>query len=309
MSVRVYSPFGGRVTDVIAQPGQRVEAGAVLARIASSDYARAESDAHKAASKLRLAERTLARVRDLQEHGAAALKELEAAEAEHAAAKSEDQRARARLATYGNPGDAVDGSFALRAPIAGVVVERSLSPGQEVRNDQIMAGTPQLAAPLFTITDPKRLWVVIDASEHDAQQLHPGDPFSVLLHLDHGVARAGRIEMVSDFLDPVSRTVRARGSVDNPDPTLRAEMLVTVDVAPANAAPVPEVPVAAVLLEGDRHYLYVAGAPGQFERREVGLGTQDGDWLPVVSGLAGGSRVVSEGAILLEKIYQDHARS
>src|SRR5262249_60679254 len=131
VSVRVYSAFSGRVTDVIVQPGDRVESGAVLARIASSDYARAEADAHKAASKLRLGERTLARVRDLQEHGAAAMKELEVAEAEYAAAGSEDERARARLSAYGDPGGAVDGSFALRAPIAGVVVERNLGPGQE----------------------------------------------------------------------------------------------------------------------------------------------------------------------------------
>src|SRR5262249_43452162 len=197
VSVRMYSAFSGRVTEVLAQPGQRVASGAILARIASSEYAKAESDAHKAASKLRLAERTLARVRDLEEHGAAAMKELEVAEAERAAAASEDQRARAGLAAYGDPGNAVDGSFALRAPIAGVVVERNLSPGQEVRNDQIMAGTPQLAAPLFTITDPSRLWVLIDASEHDASQLQPGDPFSVQLYLDHGAARAGRIETVS----------------------------------------------------------------------------------------------------------------
>ena len=68
------------------------------------------------------------------------------------------------------------------------------------------------------------------------------------------------------------------------------------------SAPVPEVPAAAVLLEGDRHFLYVASTPGQFERREVALGAQHGDWLPVVSGLEGGNRVVSDGAILLEKV-------
>jgi membrane fusion protein, heavy metal efflux system len=138
ISVRVDAPFGGRVADVAVAPGQRVDRGAVLARIASSDYAQAESDERKAASGLRLAERTLTRVRDLQEHGAAALKELEAAEAEHAAARSEDQRARARLAAYGNPGTTVDGSFALRAPIGGGGGERNLSPGQEVRNDGLL---------------------------------------------------------------------------------------------------------------------------------------------------------------------------
>ena len=97
-TVRVYSPFAGRVTRIEVEPGQRVEAGAVLAHIVSSDYGEAEADARKSASDLRLAERTLTRVRDLFEHGAAARKDLDAAEADQARARSEAQRAAARLA-------------------------------------------------------------------------------------------------------------------------------------------------------------------------------------------------------------------
>src|SRR5215468_2189499 len=164
-TVRVYSPFGGRVTQVTVEPGQRVERGDVLARIASAEFGEAEADARKTASDLRLAERTLVRVRDLNEHGAAAKKDLEAAEADQARAHAESERANARLAAYGESSPTVDGSFALRTPIAGVVVERNLSPGQEVRADQFLAGSPQLAAPLFTVTDPTRLWALFDVSE------------------------------------------------------------------------------------------------------------------------------------------------
>jgi multidrug efflux pump subunit AcrA (membrane-fusion protein) len=64
-TVRVYSPFGGRVTQIVAEPGQVVAKGDVLARLASSDFGQAEADAKKAASDLRLAERTLVRERDL----------------------------------------------------------------------------------------------------------------------------------------------------------------------------------------------------------------------------------------------------
>jgi len=309
VTVGVYPAFSGRVTQVIAEPGQRVEAGAVLARIESADYAQVEEDAAKAVSDRRLAERSLARVRDLEEHGAAARKDLEAAEADLAHARAESERTASRLAAYGDPGTAIDGSYALRAPIAGVVVERNLGPGQELRADQFLAGTPQLAVPLFTITDPTRLWVMIDASEHDAPHLHPGDPFSLRLHVGSAEGRSGRIEAVSDFLDPVTRTVRVRGSLENPEPRLRAEMLVGVDVEPRDAEPVPEVPATAVLLQGERHYLYVEDGPGRFERREVALGPEQGDWLRVLHGLDGGRRVVTAGAILLEQIYQDHLGS
>ena len=308
-TVRVYSPFAGRVTRIEVEPGQRVEAGTVLARIASSDYGEAEADARKSASELRLAERTLTRVRDLFEHGAAARKDLDAAEADQARARSEAQRAAARLAAYGAEGTSIDGSFALRAPIAGVVVERNLGPGQEVRADQILAGTPQLAAPLVTITDPTRLWVLLDVSEHDAAQLRVGDPLGVRLHLDPSPTVSGRVEAVSEFLDPTTRTVKVRGAVANPERRLRAEMLVTVEVEAADAAVVPEVPATAVFLRGDKHFVYVEQEPGSFERREVAIGPEQGGWLPVLGGLDPKQRVVTEGAILLEKIYQDAAGS
>ncbi|HTY17265.1 MAG TPA: efflux RND transporter periplasmic adaptor subunit [Myxococcota bacterium] len=308
-TVRVYSPFAGRVTRIEVEPGQRVEAGAVLARLASSDYGEAEADARKSASDLRLAERTLVRVRDLFEHGAAARKDLDAAEADQARARSESQRAAARLAAYGAEGTSIDGSFPLRTPIAGVVVERNLGPGQEVRPDQILAGTPQLAAPLFTVTDPTRLWVMLDVSEHDAPHLRAGTPLVVHVHLDPSQAVAGRVEMVSEFLDPTTRTLRVRGALPNADRKLRAEMLVRVDIEPDDQAPVPEVPVAAVFLQGEKHFVYVEEEPGSFERREVAIGPERDGWLPVLSGLEPGRRVVTRGAILLEKIFQDRTAS
>ncbi|HVN36847.1 MAG TPA: efflux RND transporter periplasmic adaptor subunit [Myxococcota bacterium] len=304
-TVRVYSPFAGRVTEVVVEPGARVSRGDILARIASSDFGQAEADARKADSELRLAERTLVRVRDLYEHGAAAQKDLETAEDDQVRARSESERARSRLAAYGADARSVDGSFALRAPIDGIVVERATSRGQEIRNDQMLAGTPQLAAPLFTITDPERLWVVVDVSEHDAPNLHPGDPLRVRLHADPGEMVPGRIEVVSDFFDSATRMLKVRGSLANTDRRLRAEMLVTVELDVPDQAPVAEVPSSAVLLEGEKHYVYVQNAPGTFERREVAIGAERDGWMPVASGVDSGHGVVTRGALLLEQIYKD----
>jgi cobalt-zinc-cadmium efflux system membrane fusion protein len=308
-TVRVYSPFGGRITQIVADPGQVVAKGDVLARLASSDFGQAEADARKAASDLRLAERTLAREHDLYEHGAAARRDLEAAEADQARASAESQWTSARLAAYGEAARSADGSFALRAPLAGTVVERNLAPGQDVRPDQMMAGSEKLAAPLFTITDPTRLWVFMDVSEHDAEKLAVGDPFTVRLHLDPSRTLQGRVELVSPSLDPVTRTVKVRGSLANADGALRAEMLVNVDVATEDDRKVAEVPVAAVLLRGDKHFVFVEDEPGSFERREVAIGHEQEGWLSVTSGLDGDHRVVTQGALLLEKIYQDAAGS
>jgi len=285
-TVRVYSPFGGRITQIVAEPGQVVAKGDVLARLASSDFGQAEADARKAASDLRLAERTLTRERDLYEHGAAARRDLEAAEADEARASAESQWTSARLAAYGEAARSADGSFALRAPIAGTVVERNLAPGQDVRPDQMMAGSEKLAAPMSV-----------------------GDAFAVRLHLDPSRTLRGRVELVSPSLDPVTRTVKVRGSLANADGALRAEMLVNVDVATTDDRKVAEVPVTAVLLRGDKHFVFVEDHPGSYERREVAIGHEQEGWLSVTSGLDADRRVVTQGALLLEKIYQDAAGS
>jgi cobalt-zinc-cadmium efflux system membrane fusion protein len=308
-TVRLYSAFGGRVTRVEAEVGQLVHRGDVLARIASPDYGQAEADAHRAASELRLAERTEARARDLFEHGATSRRELDAAEADLERARTERERTVARLAAYGGSDGAVDGSYALRAPIDGEIVERNLTPGQEVRPDQMLAGTPALTAPLFTLTDPTRLWVVLDVNEHDASLVRAGQTCSVRPHLSEEAPFTGTIESISQFLDPTTRTVKARASLANPGRRLRAEMLVSIEVAPPSEQVVQEVPSKAVFIDGEKHYVFVQAGPGQFERTEVRIGSEHDGLLQIQQGLDSTRPVVSDGALLLEKIYRDHLGS
>ena len=177
--MRVFSPVAGRVDTVLGVLGQPVTAGTPLARIASPDFGQAQADARRAAGDLQLAERSLNRVRELNAHGAAANKDVEAAEADHTRALSEEERAAARLALYGGSDQAIDQMYALKSPIAGVIVEKNINPGQEVRPDQILANAPQLFAPLFVISDPAKLWLQLDVTELQAPSLTPGQPLKV----------------------------------------------------------------------------------------------------------------------------------
>src|SRR5947209_17830928 len=101
VTVRVVTPFGGRVTKILAEVGQTVSKGEPLVTIASADYGQAQADARKAASDFILSERSLNRVRELFDHGAAAQKDLQSAEADFERAQSEKQRTAARMALYG----------------------------------------------------------------------------------------------------------------------------------------------------------------------------------------------------------------
>ena len=310
-TVRVFSPFAGRVAQVLIDQGRTVEAGQTLATIAAPDFGQAQADARRADADLQLAGRTLARQRDLLQHGLVARKDVEAAEADVARAQAEHQRALARLTLYGRGGDTlVDQLFPLRAPIAGQVVERSITPGQEVRPDQMLANAPQLFAPLYVITDPTRLWVMLDVPEQEIGLLREGQPITLRAQAWPGRVFRGRLTLVASAIDPNTRTLKVRGVLDNPDGALKGEMLVTVALADrARPAASIAVPSSAVLLAGEQHVVFVELARGRYERRVIQVGDAHDGVVPVVVGLSPGERVVTGSTLLLEQLFQSTARS
>ena len=303
VTVRVFAPFAGQVVGVQASVGQPVHAGEVLATIASPDFGQAQADARRATTDLAQADRTLARLTDLLQHGVVAQKEIEAAEADAARARAEQQRAVARLKFYGVDSAAAMQLFPLRSQIDGIVVDRTLNAGQEVRPDQMLANAPSLFAPLFVVSDPARLWVQLDLPEGDLEMMQPGTVMTVRTLAWPDRAFPGKVVLVSSSVDSTSHTVKVRGTVDNPARLLRAGMLVTVDV-PDMRRREPTIPSAAVLQVGDKEIVFVEESRGHFRRTEVTVGAQYDGAVPVLSGLKSGDRVVTAGSLLLEQLFQ-----
>ena len=303
ITVRVFSPFGGRVASVLVESGQTIKPGDSLAAIASPDFGQAQTDARRAATDLLQAERNFNRVRELFEHGAAPQKDLQSAEADFERAKSEQERTGARLALYSGSSGAIGQLYQLASPLAGVVVEKNINPGQEVRPDQMLANAPQLFAPLFVVSDPSRLWIQIDANEADLPNLKPGQKFVLTARAFPGREFSGQIKVVSDSLDPTTRTIKVRGSVDNSSRMLKAEMFVNVALPGVEKSGVV-VSAGAVFLRGEKHYLYTEENPGEFLRREVTAGPDHEGKVLIIDGLDAGQRVVTDGSLLLEQLLQ-----
>src|SRR5438093_6371468 len=117
VTTRLFTPFAGRVTKIQVEAGESIEAGAPLVAIASPDFGQAQADARRAATDFALAERTVSRLRELSEHGAAAQKDFQAAEAELERARLEKELKAKRLALYGAAAD-LDQAYILKSPIA-----------------------------------------------------------------------------------------------------------------------------------------------------------------------------------------------
>lgn len=292
---RVYPPFAGRVTAIRADVGQAVKAGAPLALLASPDFGQAQADTARAHADEALARQALARQRELFEAGIAARKELEQAEAEAARARAESARAAARTTLYGG-GAAVNQQLAITAGMGGVVVERNINPGQEVRPD---AQGPAL----FVVTDPASLWVQIDAREGDLASLRPGDSFTLQVPSYPGENFTGRVMATADAIDPATRTLKVRGTVPNADRRLKAEMLATVHVNESRGGGIV-VPAGAVTLTGATHTVYVQREAGVFEPRTVTLSHEGPRDAIVATGLSAGEKIVTQNVLLLGRQFQ-----
>jgi membrane fusion protein, heavy metal efflux system len=187
-------------------------------------------------------------------------------------------------------------------------VERNVTPGQEVRSDQMLANAPQLYAPLFVVTDPSRLWVVLDLPEGDLSLVAAGSPIHVHAQAWPNRVFEGAIVLIASGVDPNSRTVKVRGTVPNEKGLLKAEMLVTVTV-PATARGGLTVPASAVLLEGDVHVVFVDEGQGRFRRSEVDVGGEHDGVVPIRRGVSNGERVVTGSVLLLEQLFQAKAHA
>lgn len=300
-TVRVATPFVGRVMEIMVQPGATVKAGQALAMLTSPDYGVAQADARKAAADSAVAAKSLARQRELYQAGIIAQKDMEQAQADSARAAADQARTQAALRMYGaGSGDAVNQRFALRSPIDGLVVERNINPGMEVRPDQ------QPTAPLFLVTDPSTLWAQLDAAEADLGLFKPGITVQLASAAYPGESFPATVVKIADYVDPASRSVKVRLAVPNAERRLKAEMFVTAKVQAASFQGI-SVPSKAVFLADNKNYVFVrtSATPIVFERREVKLGVSLPGTTEVVGGLKAGDVVITDGNLYLQDILRD----
>jgi membrane fusion protein, copper/silver efflux system len=176
----------------------------------------------------------------------------------------------------------------ITSPSDGFILLRNVSDGQ--RFDK---GTE-----LFRIADLSRVWILVDVFERDASLVQSDQPVKVELP-NQGKTFTATVSKTLPQFDNISRTLKLRLEVDNPDFTLKPDMFVDVEL-PLNLAEAVVVPAEAVLDQGLRQTVFVDRGNGYFEPRNVHLGSRVGDQVQVVQGLAPGERLVTSGTFLLD---------
>jgi len=301
-ATQVFSPYSGRVVRVIAALGAQVKAGAPLLEVAAAEIVQAQSDLLDAGSQLKLARITEERRHAAFESKGGSLQDWQQAQAELVAAQTAFATARNRLHILGKTDEQItamqgratpDAVAYVLAPIAGIVTDREVGPGQ-----YLQAGS---STPVYTIGDLSTVWLEADVREVDAPRIEPGQAVDVRVLAFPDQLFKATLTMVGASVDPVTRRVPVRATIANPDHKLKPEMFASFSIITSADSLAPGVPEEAIVREGDEARVWVLRADNVLALREIRTGRNSNGLVEVLAGLSAGERIVTRGSLFIDR--------
>jgi cobalt-zinc-cadmium efflux system membrane fusion protein len=315
-STPVFSPYAGRVMKLLVRPGDSVTQRQALFTIEAGDTVQAQNDLiaamtglNKAKSALDLAEIQHKRAKDLFEGKAVPLKDYQQAEATLIQAQNDLrstqtalEAARNKLRILGFTDEAIS-TFQERgrinpettifSPIAGTVVQRKVGPGQYVNSGA--------SDPVFVIGDLSTVWLTAFVRETDASKVSVGQEIAFNVLALPGRPMKARIDYVAAAIDPATRRLLVRSTIDNKDGLLKPEMFANVTIYSTGDHPAVGVPKQALIYEGDQVRVWVAHEDKSIELRQVKTGLTNGDLVEIEGNLNPGEQIVTKGSLFIDR--------
>ena len=291
---RIGANVTGRVSEILAVPGQVVKQGDVLAKITSTELTQSQLAYLKAKSASQLADQAANRARILFKEDVIALAELQKREAEANSAKAEYRAANDQLRVQGMDQANIDRLAKsgliesinnVIATIPGEIVERKINKGQVV----------QPADALFTVADLSTLWAVSEVPESNSYLIRKGQKAALIIPALRNQEIEGTVAHVDSIVNPQTRTVVVRMELANKDGQIKPGMLATMLI---ESQPIDKlvVPVAAVIREDNHDHVFVRIDDDLYRMVPVKLGPEGRGYRPVISGLKEGQEIVTDGA-------------
>jgi cobalt-zinc-cadmium efflux system membrane fusion protein len=294
---RIGANVTGRVSEILAIPGQKVKQGDILAKITSTELTQSQLSFLKAKSASQLADQAANRAKILFKEDVIALAELQKREAEASSAKAEYRAANDQLRVQGMDQPSIDrlaksgvieSTNNVIASIPGEIVERKINKGQVV----------QPADALFTVADLNTLWAVSEIPESNSYLIHKGQKVTLIIPALRNAEVQGVVAHVDSIVNPQTRTVVVRMEVPNKDGLIKPGMLATMMI---ESQPTEKllVPTSAVIREDNRDYVFVKEDDETYRMMAVKLGPEGKGYRPVISGLKEGQNIAVNGAFHL----------
>ncbi len=312
----VYSPYSGRVTQLLAHLGDSVRQGQPLLALLASEFVQGQSDLlaaqaalQTARAQLQLAQATERRKHALFDAKAGSQQDWDQSQSDMAAAQSAANTAAAALAAVRNRlsilgksdaeidalgrAEKMDPIAFVVAPIGGIVIDKQVGLGQ-----YLQAGA---ATPVFTVGDLSTVWVAANVRESDAPFIKKGARLEVhVAALPDRVFNA-RIAVVASMLDPATRRLNVSAEIANPEGLLKPEMFASFSILSGGPAQATAVPESGVIYEGAQAHVWVVAADGTLALRAIRAGRSADGLVEVLEGVSPGEKVVASGALFIDR--------
>jgi len=315
-STPIFSPYAGRVTKLLVKPSDVVERGQPLFIIEATDtvqglndFASALSTLNTARSKLNLAEIVEKRANDLYAGKAVPLKDWQQAQADLTAAQNDMHsaetaveaahnrlrilgRSEEQIATF-QQSRQISADTPIHSPISGTVVQRKVGPGQFISSGA--------SDPVFVIGDLSTVWLTAFVRESEAAGVSVGQDIEFTVLALPGRTFKTRIDYVSAAIDPSTRRLLVRATIDNKEGLFKPEMFANVTIFAGEDRPSVGVQKQSLIYEGDRVRLWVAHDDKSIELREIETGLTNGNLVEVRKNLKAGEKIVTKGSLFIDR--------
>lgn len=315
-STPVFSPYTGRLTKLLVRPGDSVTKGQPLFVIEAADTVQAQNDyiaamtgMNKAQSALDLAKIQDTRAKDLFEGKAVPLKDYQQSQATLIQAQNDLRSSQTALeastnklrilgfsdediATFRQKGR-INPESTVFSPIAGTVVQRKAGPGQYVSTGA--------SDPVYVIGDLSTVWLIAFVRETDAGNVSVDQDLNFSVMALPGRLLKAKINYVAAAIDPNTRRLLVRATIDNKDGALKPEMFANVTLLSAIDHPAVGVPKQALIYEGDQVRIWVAHEDKSIELRQIKPGLINGDLVEVTGNLKPGEQIVTKGSLFIDR--------
>ena len=294
--------FSGYVEQINVALGQSVQKGQTLAVLTVPELIDQQANLRMAQANLDLARKDYQREQQLWSQGISAKQDYQRAENAYRQAQITVQSSQARLNALGASGNN-NGRFLIKAPISGVISKKDIVVGENV----------QLADQLFVIENLKDLWLEFNLPNTSNIQLQVGQILNFKTNGSDQNYQA-KVQTLNPEADLQTGRLQVRAKVTTQADVLRPNVLVNVFVTDAQAKTALRVqkkalqqvegkPVVFVIESEEKGLVHLKAQP-----IEVGVSSQDGQWLEVISGLTEGQKYIADGSFLLKsELEKDEA--
>ncbi len=291
--VKVFPFSSGKVLEVKVSQGDKVSKGEVLAVIKSVEVAGNYSDLSISNNDLTIAKKQLDNEESLFKNGIASEREYIEAKENYSKAVTAVQKLKEQISINGGGHTNVGGTYVITAPMAGYVVEKKISEGAFIRNDN--------ADNMFTIVDISEVWVWANVYETDISKVKEGYTATVTTLAYPDKVFTGVIDKVSQILDPETKVMKIRVKLKNDNLQLKPEMFANITVQNKEGLQAINIPAASIISENGNNYVVVYHGKCDLKVQQLELLKISGERAYIKSGLQVGEKVISANQILLFK--------